>query len=97
MHGVVVGSATVFLRRRAARLYSFAVHPDFRRRWVGVIMLKRAEKFAVSRACRIMRLEVRDDNKDAIRFYRRAKYNVIGSHPSYYYDGATALKMEKEL
>jgi len=94
---VVAGYAVVLFRTgsRVARLYSLAVDPAFR--GLGRELLGAAEKEAITRGRRSMRLEVREDNVHAANLYRRASYRRFAEMPGYYADGATALRFEKAL
>lgn len=97
--GLVVGSAVVFFRRQttAARLYSLAVHPDYRGKGLARRLLRAAERRARARGARCLRLEVRQDNGAAIRLYQAHGYVCIGSRTHYYADGADAWRYQKGL
>ena len=94
---VIVGSATIWMHTHSARLYSIGVHPDYRNRWIGFILMKKCERIARERGCTVVRLEVRVDNPTALEFYRRNHYKCVGCRSSYYGDGTAALKLEKVL
>jgi ribosomal protein S18 acetylase RimI-like enzyme len=93
----IAGYAVVLTRSGSgiARLYSIAAAPG--RKGVGGLLLDAAEKFAVTRSKRAMRLEVRMDNARAIHLYERSGYRPIGRRDHYYQDGQTALRYEKPL
>ena len=57
---------------QAARLYSIAVAPAFRGQGMGRQLLDDVVAQARARGCNELRLEVRQDNEPAIRFYRNA-------------------------
>lgn len=80
-----------------ARLYSIAVAPQAAGRGIGAMLLAAAEKAAIERGCALMRLEVREDNAPAISRYRKSGYRQFGRRPTYYEDGAAALRFEKRL
>lgn len=80
-----------------ARLYSFAVDPDFRRQGVAQRLLAEAEREAKEHECVYLRLEVRRDNEPAIELYRRAGYREFGIYRDYYADHMEALRLEKRL
>lgn len=44
-----------------------------------------------------VRLETAVDNSPAIAFYKRHRYDVIGTWPRYYSNGVDALVMRKQL
>jgi len=93
----VVGYHLTLYRRGAgvARLYSIAVA----RRGAGVAtaLMADAERLALVRGCRSLRLEVRPDNRPAMRLYERLGYGRIGVHRQYYADKSDALRYEKRL
>jgi [ribosomal protein S18]-alanine N-acetyltransferase len=95
----LAGAAVVLFRKRAAvaRLYSIAVAPPMCGKGVAVALLSAAERAAVRRKCRGMRLEVHQSNKVAIARYRKSGYRQFGRHRSYYEDGGDALRFEKPL
>jgi len=97
--GGVIGNAVVLYRRgtKIARLYSFVVHPDYRRRGIARLLLQAVENEAAARGCREIRLEVRPDNTAAVGFYRKTGFALAGSIGGFYEDGAAALKMNKHL
>ncbi|MEO5337621.1 MAG: GNAT family N-acetyltransferase/peptidase C39 family protein [Magnetospirillum sp. WYHS-4] len=80
-----------------ARLYSFAVDPDFRRQGVAKRLLAASEGIARDHDSISMRLEVRSDNAGAIAFYTQAGYRQFSTYPDYYEDHVDALRMEKRL
>jgi ribosomal protein S18 acetylase RimI-like enzyme len=80
-----------------ARLYSFAVDPDYRRTGVAHRLLDAAERAAKDHECVYIRLEVRRDNEAAIDLYHRAGYREFGIYRDYYADHMEALRLEKLL
>lgn len=97
--GGVAGYFMVLFRRGSAvaRLYSIAVAPDHGGSGVGRLLLAEAERIAFENDRLFLRLEVRDDNRRAIRIYDKAGYRRIGLEPDYYEDHAPALRYEKVL
>jgi ribosomal protein S18 acetylase RimI-like enzyme len=84
-------------RHAIARVYSIAVHPDFRKAGLGARLLAAADKDAIRRRCRAIRLEVRKYARPAIRLYKRSGYRCFGEYPEYYEDRFSALRFEKLL
>jgi len=78
-------------------IVSIAVHPDHRRRGIGTILMKEAERRIAERGYDVVRLEVRESNFGARRFYERLGYEVERREPGYYSDGETAVIMVKRL
>jgi ribosomal protein S18 acetylase RimI-like enzyme len=95
----LAGAAVVLFRARArvARLYSIAVTPAMSGKGIAGALLRAAERAAVRRKCRSMRLEVHVTNRAAIKCYRKGGYQQFGCHRSYYADGGDALRFEKSL
>ncbi len=75
-----------------ARLYSFAVAPEYRGLGVAKTLLAATEGAALEGGRILVRLEVRSDNEAAIRLYTRSGYRSFGSIEDYYEDHATALQ-----
>lgn len=84
-------------RHTLARVYSLAVHQDFRGVGLGACLLAAADKDAIRRRCRAIRLEVRNYAWPAIRLYKRAGYRCFGEYPDYYEERFIALRFEKLL
>lgn len=80
-----------------ARVYSFAVDPDFRGRGVARRLLHEIEAAAAAHGSRRMRLEVRADNHVALGLYLSGSYREFAVYRDYYEDGMTALRLEKQL
>ena len=97
--GAVEGYHLTLFRRgsRIARLYSLVVAPHHRGKGIAETLLADAEDVAARNGARALRLEVREDNTRAIRFYTRLGYRRIGQKPQYYADNGNALRYEKQL
>lgn len=95
----VAGYCIVLFRAGSgtARLYSISTAADMSGRGIGRVLIEAAERAAIKRDRRCLRLEVREDNTRAIAIYERAGFRTIGSKPDYYQDGMTAILMEKVL
>ncbi len=74
-------------------LVSIAVHPEHRRRGVAQLLMTRLESMLARE--KVIRLEVRKNNKPAIAFYTKNGYKLAGVEEHYYRDGEDALIMEK--
>ncbi|MGL6162371.1 peptidase C39 family protein [Microbulbifer sp.] len=97
--GQLLGYVLVLLRRgtRLARLYSLAVSPAGRGQGIGGALLSAAEEDSSHSGRLFMRLEVAEDNHDAIALYQRRGYRTFGSYSNYYEDDANALRMQKRI
>ncbi|NKI17060.1 GNAT family N-acetyltransferase [Spongiibacter sp. KMU-166] len=95
----IVAYSLLLFRRGTllSRLYSLALHADFRGRGLAQRLMADAEKRARARGCLFLRLEVRSDNPGAIRLYEKLGYTHFDVVEDYYEDGCSALRMEKPL
>lgn len=96
----VLGYAIILYRRGAssARLYSIAVHPDFRGFGIAGILLREAEHLSANNHhCISLRLEVRLDNTPAIKLYESSGYHRFNIKHDYYEDHADAACYEKRI
>jgi len=90
----VVGYAIIDGSEDYYHLVSIAVHPDFRRAGVATGLLQALEERLTDRGT--VRLEVRESNDAAIKFYLKHGFEKRDIVPAYYADGETAITMEKE-
>jgi len=92
--GYVAGSITDV---GEGHIMSLAIHPQFRGKGVGKLLLNSIEN--VFRALGIKRiiLEVATTNRTAISLYRKFNYKIHGIIGKYYPDGSDAYIMSKEL
>ena len=97
--GRIIGYGLILFRRgtSVARLYSIAVAPAARGRGVARALLEAGEAEARKRGELFMRLEVRADNRRAIKLYKSLGYRQFGRYLDYYEDNAEALRFEKSL
>ena len=98
--GAQVGGYVLVLYRAnsgAARIYSIGVAAGFRRRGLARKLMAAAEKDAVRRGRKAVRLEVRADDRGTIALYESSGYRRIGRTPGYYGGGVDALRLEKTL
>ncbi len=97
--GRLAAAGLIFTRAdtAAARLYSIAVHPDWRGQGLARRLLTALEQTARKIGADEMRLEVADRNKAALALYRESGYEETGRLRRYYQDGADALRLTKRL
>lgn len=97
--GQLAAAGLIFTRAdtSAARLYSIAVHPDWRGHGLARRLLMALEQTARKLGADEMRLEVADRNKAALALYRESGYEEAGRLRQYYQDGADALRLIKRL
>lgn len=80
----IAGYAAVWFVADEAELGDLAVHPDYRRRGIGSILLRRALQEARGRKIRVLYLEVRAGNEEARRLYERSGFEVMTVRRGYY-------------
>lgn len=69
-----------------AHITNIAVHPEFRRKGVGEILLQCLIKEAEKKGIYNLTLEVRPSNLGAIRLYEKYDFEVLGRRKGYYQD-----------
>jgi len=78
-------------------LMNIAVHPEFRRKGIGSLLLRIFEEKCACRGAEYAYLEVRISNTAAINFYKKHGYKIWGIRKGYYSNGEDALIMIKRL
>lgn len=76
-----------------AHLVTFAVHPDFRRKGLGVYLIRRLIHYVMRRGGNSVVLEVRKNNAAAVQLYQSLGFVVIHTVPRFYPDGEDAYSM----
>lgn len=96
---VLMGLAIILFRKNSsnARLYSFAIHKDYRNKGLAALLHNAMEEFVKKNERTVLTLEVDKKNKAAISFYEKHGYQHFGMYHKYYQDGADALRMKKTL
>jgi ribosomal-protein-alanine N-acetyltransferase len=103
MRGWVARDAQVvgyFLALHAAdemHVLNVATLASQRRRGIGRALVDAALDYARAHQVRLLVLEVRASNDDAIRLYRRVGFARMGYRRRYYHDDEDALEMHLEL
>ena len=92
--GFIVAEAN---RRRVGHIVTIDILPSARRLGIASRLLASAEDRLRGADCRFVRLESAVDNAGALAFYKRHRYDVIKTLPSYYSTGVDALALEKDL
>jgi ribosomal-protein-alanine acetyltransferase len=74
-----------------------AVHPRYRRRGIGAVLMAEALREARERAAEAVTLEVRRSNLGARRLYASLAFEEVGVRRNYYGRGEDALIMRLAL
>lgn len=80
-----------------ARLYSIAVHPNFRGQGAAPLLWQALEDLCRLYGRHEMHFEVKQTNARAIHFYQKQGYEIIGEKKQYYDDGSDAYQMRKRF
>jgi len=91
----VVGYVLAFHSANRAEINSIAVAPAMRRHGVAVTLLKRVIGLLGLRGLTTVSLNVRLENKAAIRLYQRLGFQRTRRLNGYYEDGAASWRMRK--
>lgn len=102
LHGVmgqedesqVIGYVGFRLRSDEAHISTIAVHPDWRGRGLGELLLLVALERALEFGGGVVSLEVRASNRVAQNLYRKYGFHFTSVHRGYYRDGEDAWLME---
>ena len=90
--GFVIGDRRA--RKDLGWVASIGVHPSYRRRGLGRLLLAACE---AQLGTQRVRLSLRRSNEQALALYRQVGYSQVGVWPEYYRDGEDALVMERVL
>ena len=80
-----------------AHISTIAVHPDWRRRGLGELLLLTAMEHALELRAHLVTLEVRASNLVAQYLYHKYGFQFTGTHRGYYRDGEDAWLMAVEV
>lgn len=88
---------TMFGRIQYGHLITIDVHPQFRRKGIGRLLIENMESTSIKKGLLKIILEVYTQNREALRFYGSLNYQVLGTIPDYYGPRQDAYIMIKEL
>jgi len=80
-----------------AHVSTIAVHPDWRGRGLGELLLLTAMEKALELGCGVVTLEMRSSNHVAHHLYRKYGFRFEGVNRGYYRDGEDAWLMKVEV
>lgn len=82
----IVGYIGLWIMVDEAHITTIAVHPHWRRRGIGELLLIAAAELAHDLHARVLTLEVRASNTEAQALYRKFGFAVVGVRRRYYND-----------
>ncbi len=94
--GRVCGYIIFTVKEAAGLIVSLAVSPEFRRRGHGGALLQHA-LHELTKNIRLVELQVRVTDKDAVAFYEKWGFKVCSTIRRYYSDGEDALVMRRQV
>ena len=83
--------------RKTLHIITIDVLDAWRRRGVGSLLMDAVEQWASGRGLRLVGLETAENNHAAQKFYAARGYYKVDEIARYYFDGAAAWVMVKEL
>jgi ribosomal protein S18 acetylase RimI-like enzyme len=92
--GFIIGIKTSFDR---GRILILAVDEPYRWRGVGSKLLNKCIELMKQRRLKVVTLEVRVNNKEAINFYLKRGFKIKELLPCFYSDGTDGYLMERKL
>lgn len=84
--------ASSLSKKRKIRIYSIAVHPDFKNNGIAIKLMEKMER--ISKAETII-LEVDSDNNAAIGLYKKLNFFQFSTYKHYYGNNMHAIRMKK--
>lgn len=89
----VIGYVGFRLQSKEGHVTTIAVHPDWRQRGLGELLLLTAIDRMMRRQVSVVSLEMRPSNQVARRLYRKYGFQRVARRRGYYRDGEDALVM----
>ena len=94
----VLGYSVCWTVAEESHLLNIAVHPGFRGRGIGRILLRECIRRGEKSRSRSIFLEVRPGNEPALALYRREGFRFVGVRKGYYTDtGEDALVLVRRI
>ncbi|MGH8559277.1 MAG: GNAT family N-acetyltransferase [Methylococcales bacterium] len=91
------GFAIMRFGEQEAHLDLIAVKPRFRRAGVGTALLSWLEESVITAGIPVVRLESRETNQTALKFYEQRGYKQIRPVKGYYCGHETAIELARDL
>lgn len=83
---VLVGYIGFWFVVDEVHISTLAVHPSYRRRGIGVSLLREVLSMAYAKGGVVATLEVRTSNEAAVHMYKRHGFEIAGRRLNYYQD-----------
>lgn len=94
LDGSIVAYGGIWVILEDSHVTTIAVHPDFRGRKLGEVMLLKLLDEAIAQGASWITLEVRESNDAAQKLYRKYGFTTVSTRRGYYSDnGENALVM----
>jgi len=93
----LIGYSGYWLIAEEAHISILAIHPNWRRRGLGELLLLNMFNLTQAQSATRATLEVRAYNTAAQALYKKYNFIVVGERSRYYRDGESALIMTAEL
>lgn len=95
--GFVIGLVNQYDEMKLGHIITIDVLPNYRRKGIGMALLKTIEEEFKSLDIKVCYLEVRESNLAALRLYRKAGYVEVERLENYYSRGGHGVRLEKTL
>jgi ribosomal-protein-alanine N-acetyltransferase len=95
--GQIVGFVCSLLVLDELQILEVAVHPDYRNRGLGSLLINSLLRQAADKNAVRAYLEVRPSNHPAIKLYEKIGFKIDGARKGYYQDGEDAVLMSKDI
>ncbi len=82
----IIGYYDLWIIFEGSEVANIAVHPDYRKKGYGHMLMEHLEHQAINKGCETIGLEVRVSNSDAIKLYEDCGFSIINVKPGYYKD-----------
>jgi GNAT superfamily N-acetyltransferase len=94
--GAVIAFDTPNVNRLEGReditvLWDLRIHPDYRRKGMGTLLIRQCMEWSKNKKCRLMKIESQSNNVNACRFY--AKHAALGNLHRYAYADLPGIAM----
>ena len=90
--GKIIGYCVAAEEGKSAHLISIGVIQEYRRRGIGTRLIRRLLA-NLSSGVKELRLEVKENNREAITFYETMGFKQVDYAQNYYEDGSAAIQM----